>query len=105
MPEAIVNDEATLSLYVLEALHDAIAKKLSSRIWEKNSSVWSSDPKTHVTIEDRLGSLGIPELSLKHVKEMTVFADEVRKDGITHIVVLGMGGSSLCVEVLRDPFG
>jgi len=105
MPETIANDEATLSLYVLEALHDAILNKLSSRIWEKDSSVWSADPQIQATIEDRLGWLGIPDWSIKHVKELTAFADEVRKDGIAHIVVLGMGGSSLCVEVLRDTFG
>src|ERR1035438_5887306 len=98
MPEAIVSDEATLSLYVLDALHDAISKKLSSRIWEKDSTVWSNDPKTQASIEDRLGWLSIADWSLKHVKEMTTFADEIRKDGITQVVVLGMGGSSLCVE-------
>src|ERR1700733_10697806 len=105
MPEAIISDEATLCVYVLEALRYAIDQKLSSRIWEKDPTVWSNDPKIQATIEDRLGWLGIPDWSIKHVKEMTAFADEVRKDGIAHIVVLGMGGSSLCVEVLRDTFG
>jgi glucose-6-phosphate isomerase len=38
-------------------------------------------------------------------EDLTSFADAVRKDGIAHVVLMGMGGSSLCPIVLRETFG
>ena len=42
---------------------------------------------------------------LGEVDDLTAFADEVRHDGIEHVVLLGMGGSSLGPEVLGQCFG
>ncbi len=89
---------------VKDALDHAITERLATRIWERDSTVWSSDPNVQKTIESRLGWLDVSDWSLKHLSEITNFAEGVRKDGITTVVVLGMGGSSLCVEVLRDSF-
>src|SRR5205814_266224 len=36
------------------------------------------------------------------IADALAFAESVRADGITDVVLLGMGGSSLCSEVLRD---
>ena len=105
MTEAAVSNESTLSSDVLSALREAVTNTLATRIWSKDPSVWSTDPKTQRSILDRLGWLDVVDWSLARAKEMAAFADEVRKDGIEHIVLLGMGGSSLCVEVLRDTFG
>ena len=94
-----------LSLGVKDALDHAIEERIATRIWERDSTVWSSDASVQKIIEDRLGWLDVSDWSLKHLSEITDFEKGVRKDGITHVVVLGMGGSSLCVEVLRDTFG
>ncbi|MCH8940476.1 MAG: glucose-6-phosphate isomerase, partial [Chloroflexi bacterium] len=37
--------------------------------------------------------------------ELSAFAEEIREDGFTHLLVMGMGGSSLCPEVFRRTFG
>ena len=42
---------------------------------------------------------------LDEAEDLTSFARETRDCGIGHVVVLGMGGSSLCPEVLRSSFG
>ena len=42
---------------------------------------------------------------LSRVKELKAFAEEIHGAGFKHAVVLGMGGSSLCPEVLRRSFG
>ena len=42
---------------------------------------------------------------LGEVDDLTAFADDVRHDGIKHVVLLGMGGSSLGPEVLSQCFG
>jgi transaldolase / glucose-6-phosphate isomerase len=41
----------------------------------------------------------------RQVGDMTAFAEDIRQAGIRHIVLLGMGGSSLCPEVCRETFG
>ncbi len=97
-------EETVLTDELRTAIAGAIEQKLPTRIWEKDSGVWSSDPKIRQTIEDRLGWLEVSDWSLKQLNEIADFAKGVQKDGITHVVILGMGGSSLCVETLRDSF-
>ena len=41
----------------------------------------------------------------EHVEDIRWFVDEVRADGITDVVLLGMGGSSLAPEVFQTTFG
>ncbi|MFI5201903.1 MAG: glucose-6-phosphate isomerase [Candidatus Kapaibacterium sp.] len=103
--ETLQSEETMLSEEVRAMLDRAIEEKLATRIWEKDASVWSSDEKIQKAIEGRLGWLEVSDWSLKHLAEITKFSEEVRKDGIKHVVILGMGGSSLCVETLRDTFG
>ena len=87
------------------ALAEANKENLPKRIWEKDVTVWSTDPAVDKTIEDRLGWLEVSDWSLERLKEIKEFAAGVQKDGIESVVILGMGGSSLCVETLRDTFG
>jgi transaldolase / glucose-6-phosphate isomerase len=51
-------------------------------------------------IRKRLGWLDLPHSSQAAVKEINDFAAQVRADGFTHVLLLGMGGSSLAPEVL-----
>jgi glucose-6-phosphate isomerase len=103
--EKIVSEQTMLSKSVVDALDQAIADRLPTRIWEKDTTVWSSDPNVQKIVQNRLGWLDVPDWSLEHLNEITDFARSVHNDGITHVVILGMGGSSLCVEVIRDTFG
>ncbi len=73
-----------------------------SRIWAKDHTLWSKDP-TEIT--DRLGWLDIASAMRSEVDALTDFARQVRAEGIRHIVLLGMGGSSLGAEVIRQCFG
>jgi len=56
-------------------------------------------------IDDRLGWLLLPEAMQNEVPGLLAFADEVRGSGITDVVLLGMGGSSLAPEVFQRTFG
>jgi glucose-6-phosphate isomerase len=91
--------EYEAALAVLKA-NDVVA-----RIWKKDASVWSSAADHAKIISNSLGWLAVPGETLARVNELTSFADEIRRAGFTHAVVLGMGGSSLCPEVLRQSFG
>src|SRR5207302_2346168 len=48
-----------------------------------------------------LGWMTGTEVVRPNVPQLSQFADEIAKAGFQHVVVMGMGGSSLCVEVLR----
>src|SRR5262249_17340072 len=52
-------------------------------------------------IKNALGWLNVAAVVGSKAGELEKFADEIAGAGFTHIVVMGMGGSSLCVEVLR----
>jgi len=87
------------------ALATLKANSTVARIWNKDASVWSDKPEHHKIIANSLGWLSVPGQVLSRVAELTSFAKEIRAAGFTHAVVLGMGGSSLCPEVLRHSFG
>jgi glucose-6-phosphate isomerase len=88
---------------------DAVARRVSAlaasrfiaRMFRGDPSLWSSDPAARRVIRNRLGWLRSPERMLREVPRLEAFATEAREDGIRDVVLLGMGGSSLCVEVFR----
>ncbi len=70
------------------------------RLWARDVSLWiRSDERNW------LGWLGITEDQLAHSEHLTNIAEEVKSAGFTHALLLGMGGSSLCPEVLKMTFG
>ena len=76
---------------------------VGKRIWEKDHKVWSKDVQPELT--DRLGWLELPETMEKEVAALSAFADKAKADGMKHVVLLGMGGSSLAPEVFQETFG
>lgn len=87
---------------VEDALAELDQRDVVRRIWRKDSTVWKPDP-TEIT--NRLGWLTITELMNEQIPALQSFAQEIQDDGFRHIVLLGMGGSSLGPEVLRHTFG
>lgn len=77
----------------------------SKRLWAKDAGLWKADPAVQASILNRLGWLTLPEDMPKVAGLLKSFAEDIRKAGFTHMVLLGMGGSSLCPEVLRQTFG
>jgi transaldolase/glucose-6-phosphate isomerase len=77
--------------------------KTVERIWKKDPTVWKSEEKHKKIINNALGWLTVPEEMTKVAKELTTFAESCKKE-FDHVVVLGMGGSSLCSEVTRHVF-
>src|SRR3954464_6751120 len=81
----------------------AVAEGVAQRVWRKDARLWGGPDKPE--IENRLGWLTISEPMLEHLDELLGFVEEVKADGYTDAVLLGMGGSSLGPEVLRRSFG
>ncbi|HXV18779.1 MAG TPA: glucose-6-phosphate isomerase, partial [Candidatus Omnitrophota bacterium] len=78
---------------------------LVKRIWEKDATVWKKGPEAQKEIVARLGWLDAPKLMKKKVAELTKFSDEIKAAGFSHVLLLGMGGSSLAPELFANAFG
>ena len=87
---------------VTNALTRLARSNVMARIWDKDHTVWNDDP---TEIADRLGWLTISRDMTEHVSDLRSFAEEVRNEGTRDVVLLGMGGSSLGPEVLRQCIG
>ncbi|MFQ5802180.1 MAG: bifunctional transaldolase/phosoglucose isomerase [Candidatus Methylomirabilales bacterium] len=70
------------------------------RLWARDATLWTGTDEGNW-----LGWLGITEDQLAQSQHLKSMAEEVRKTGFSHALLLGMGGSSLCPEVLAITFG
>ena len=84
---------------VAERLRKAAETDVVRRLWRKDGTLWAA-PGT-AELEDRLGWLTIADKVLEDMPSIKDFVREVREDGMTDVVLLGMGGSSLAPEVFR----
>jgi transaldolase/glucose-6-phosphate isomerase len=87
---------------VYKALNEV---QLSRRLFAKDPSLWSSDPKQIEEIKIRIGWLDSAQYFLSKAAEIDLLVKEVRKAKYKFVVLLGMGGSSLCPEVSKETFG
>jgi transaldolase/glucose-6-phosphate isomerase len=76
---------------------------LLSRLWEKDPKIWFPDPRPELC--DRLGWLDLPKRMPALLAEWTDLGERVKRDGFEHVVLLGMGGSSLAPEVYAGILG
>jgi transaldolase/glucose-6-phosphate isomerase len=88
---------------VADRLADWKASGFAHRLWAKDPSLWGSAATPEVA--NRLGWLVLPETMRGDVAEIQAFAAEVKEEGFTQAVVLGMGGSSLAPDVFQRTFG
>lgn len=75
------------------------------RLWAKDPMLWHRDAAHHKIIRNSLGWLHIIEQMVHHVPRLKALSESVRTSGFQHVLLLGMGGSSLCPEVFRMTFG
>jgi len=91
------------------ALDDAHRRLETSRfadaLWSRRLDVWSTDPAVLQKIANRLGWLESLEFVAPHLPRLRAVGESVKAPGITDVVLLGMGGSSLAPEVLRSAVG
>ncbi len=106
--EAIVTDRPAsfeadlppeLEQPVAERLRKARDEDVVRRIWRRDGTLWA--PAGTPELEDRLGWLTIPGKVLEDLGAVRHLVTAARADGMTDVVLLGMGGSSLAPEVFR----
>src|SRR5207248_2902458 len=96
------------SLGTLQPEADATVSQLQKeevpkRLWSKDATLWSRAPQKREEIRDRLGWLNVAEKMLEQAPKLQRLARDAQ--AYEHAVLLGMGGSSLCPDVLRHTFG
>ena len=70
------------------------------RLWDKDATLWTGSDEAHW-----LDWLTEPAVQRENLADLQEFAAEVRDASIKDVVLLGMGGSSMAPEVLRETFG
>ena len=95
---------ATSQAIVDQAAQRVEKEKFVERIWKKDTTLWKNDDAHKKIISNALGWLTVAEEMTKVAPELMAFADSVKSE-FDDVVVLGMGGSSLCSEVTRRLFG
>jgi len=79
--------------------------RFAERLWAHDDSLWGDDPEHRKVAANRLGWLDVPRTLREEVDALHTLAISIWREGFTHAVLLGMGGSSLAPEVLRLTFG
>jgi transaldolase/glucose-6-phosphate isomerase len=85
---------------VAASLEDWKRNNKVARLWQKDASLWTGTDENNW-----LGWLAITGEQLAHIDALKEIAADVKKSRFKHALLLGMGGSSLCPEVLRMTFG
>jgi transaldolase/glucose-6-phosphate isomerase len=90
---------ADLDAAVKKNLNEWRASGKVRRLWQRDASLWTGDDEAKW-----LGWLGITDEQIAGAAKLNEIADEVKNAGFSDILLLGMGGSSLCPEVLALTF-
>ena len=106
LPETSGNTETRDWQYHVKDELDALDMRGTvDALWRRDPSAWVTLSPGGAPAEEATGWLDLPDRMADLVDELTAFADEVRSDGFTDLVLLGMGGSSLGPLVLGRVFG
>jgi len=89
-----------LDAAVRESLAEWEAYGKPRRLWARDASLWTRRDEGQW-----LGWLGTTNDQLAHIQRLTRIGEIAKSSGFTHAVLLGMGGSSLCPDVMRTTFG
>ena len=85
---------------VKDGLNTLKTMKFNTRLWAQDAKLWTGED------EDKwLGWLNIVQEQIKNQPQFDKLSQTIKERKFTHAVLLGMGGSSLCVEVMRQVFG
>jgi glucose-6-phosphate isomerase len=97
---------AWLDKAVARRLDALDADRYGERLWEADATLWKPDDAEHQkVVSNALGWLSVFEGVREQLDGLNEFVDELRAEGYRSAVLLGMGGSSLAPEVMREVLG
>ena len=89
---------------VRDALNELTRLEAARRLIERDVSLWTSDAEVAPEVGARLGWLDAAGGDPQWRAQLVDLAEGARADGLTHVVLAGMGGSSLAPEVFATVF-
>ena len=97
----------SISYSLPSQIEDAVREQISTwlsddkvrRIWDKDSSVWTGEDEAKW-----LGWLAIAEEEAANIAKYHRLQKDLEDSRFTDVLLMGMGGSSLCPEVLAVTF-
>ncbi|MBI4552502.1 MAG: bifunctional transaldolase/phosoglucose isomerase [Candidatus Latescibacteria bacterium] len=106
--EALLGGTLDRQVSAIGSYEEAVKKTLEEwraagkirRLWNADASLWTGTDESQW-----LGWLHITEQQLEHANHLIRIAEEVKQAGFKSALLLGMGGSSLCPEVMKLTFG
>ncbi len=101
---AVVTALGSLAASSKQRIESLDADHAVERIHAIDPTFWTDDAEGQKEIKIRLGWLDLPETSRNAIADINEFAAEVRAAGLKHILLIGMGGSSLAPEVFSLTF-
>ena len=101
-PTSISEFAGVLDAAYRATLDSLVRDDAVGRLFHHDASLWKADPEHQKTIGNRLGWLDSPRWLTDKGPDLASFAADVRAEGFTRVLLLGMGGSSLAPEVLAE---
>jgi glucose-6-phosphate isomerase len=98
-------DTAAIAVPFQQAVNRLRDRGFADALWARRLDAWSGDDATRDKIANRLGWLNAIDFVRPHLPRLRAFADAIKREPFTDIVLLGMGGSSLAPEVMRRVIG
>ena len=94
----------------LGPIADSVSKRIAqleadsvpARLWKHDPTLWTTEPEGQTEVQKRMGWLDSPDKARELLPTYKAFADEIHKEKIGRVLVLGMGGSSLTAEVFSS---
>jgi glucose-6-phosphate isomerase len=80
------------------------SKNFTAGFWQKEATLWTDSAEGQESIRSFMGWLRVAETMQKAVPEITAFVQEVKQAGFEHVVVMGMGGSTMAPIVFEKSF-
>jgi glucose-6-phosphate isomerase len=80
-----------------------VADGFAGRLFEKDPTLWGPDAESEAG--KRLSWVSLPRTSRPLVGEVSALRSELDEAGVDHVVLCGMGGSSLAPEVICETYG
>lgn len=80
------------------------AKNFTAGFWQKQADLWVQDAEAQQSLRSFMGWLRVAETMLPRVEEIEQFAREIKAAGFRHVVVMGMGGSTMTPIVFKQAF-
>ena len=89
---------------IKQRIADLHRQSFNERLWRRDASLWQADPGKQASIGGGLGWLDVGADMQTRLDELVVLRDELLEAGFSHVVHMGMGGSSLAPLVFQRSF-